>query len=107
MWKENMLKAALDLALINSLDSRGFGFVTFSDPNSVDKVLAAGSHELDGKKVSLSQKLLKELYFILARNNKPILTKDLKVHCTMVGRQNRKEKNIRKSYPLEFTMVPL
>ena len=32
--------------------SRGFGFVTFSDPNSVDKVLAAGSHELDGKKVS-------------------------------------------------------
>ena len=54
MWKENMLKAALDLALINSLDSRGFGFVTFSDPNSVDKVLAAGSHELDGKKVSSS-----------------------------------------------------
>ena len=97
----------LDLALINSLDSRGFGFVTFSDPKSVDNVLAAGSHELDGKKVSLSQKLLKELYFILARNNKPILTKDLKVHCTMVGRQNRKEKNIRNSYPLEFTMVPL
>ena len=33
--------------------SRGFGFVTFSDPNSVDKVLAAGSHELDGKKVRI------------------------------------------------------
>ena len=47
--------ATLDLALINSLDSRGFGFVTFSDPASVDKVVAASSHELDGKKVSCSR----------------------------------------------------
>ncbi|KAL9903268.1 RNA-binding protein Musashi homolog Rbp6 isoform 5-T8 [Glossina fuscipes fuscipes] len=31
--------------------SRGFGFITFSDPASVDKVLAQGTHELDGKKV--------------------------------------------------------
>merc|ERR1719305_1504875 len=31
--------------------SRGFGFVTFSDPNSVDKVLAHGLHDLDGKKI--------------------------------------------------------
>jgi RNA-binding protein Musashi len=31
--------------------SRGFGFVTFSDPKSVDNVLANGSHELDGKKI--------------------------------------------------------
>lgn len=31
--------------------SRGFGFITFGDPSSVDKVLAQGIHELDGKKV--------------------------------------------------------
>lgn len=31
--------------------SRGFGFITFADPGSVDKVLAQGTHELDGKKI--------------------------------------------------------
>lgn len=31
--------------------SRGFGFITFGDPASVDKVLAHGTHELDGKKI--------------------------------------------------------
>ncbi|KYN29710.1 RNA-binding protein Musashi like protein Rbp6 [Trachymyrmex cornetzi] len=31
---------------------QGFGFITFADPASVDKVLAQGNHELDGKKVS-------------------------------------------------------
>ena len=30
---------------------RGFGFVTFSDTTGVDKVLAHGTHDLDGKKV--------------------------------------------------------
>lgn len=30
---------------------RGFGFITFGDPASVDKVLAQSLHELDGKKV--------------------------------------------------------
>ena len=29
----------------------GFGFVTFADSSSVDKVLMNGPHELDGKKV--------------------------------------------------------
>lgn len=29
--------------------SRGFGFVTFLDPNSVKKVLRVSNHELDGR----------------------------------------------------------
>lgn len=33
--------------------SRGFGFVTFSDPSKVDAVLKNGPHELDGRTVSL------------------------------------------------------
>lgn len=31
--------------------SRGFGFVTFADPNKVDSVLKSGPHELDGRTV--------------------------------------------------------
>ncbi|EGT45725.1 hypothetical protein CAEBREN_10423 [Caenorhabditis brenneri] len=31
--------------------ARGFGFITFVDPSSVDKVLHARDHELDGKKI--------------------------------------------------------
>lgn len=38
--------------------NRGFGFITFADPASVDKVLAQGNHELDGKKVSMRAFLL-------------------------------------------------
>ena len=31
--------------------SRGFGFVTFAQPESVEKVSQAGLHSLDGKKI--------------------------------------------------------
>lgn len=39
------------IRFLSFFTSRGFGFITFGDPNSVDKVLAHGTHELDGKKV--------------------------------------------------------
>ena len=31
--------------------SRGFGFITFSNPDAVDRVLSVPSHCLDGKKI--------------------------------------------------------
>lgn len=41
--------------------SRGFGFVTFADPNNVNVVLQNGPHVLDGRTVSNS-------YFITILN---------------------------------------
>lgn len=35
----------------NTKKSRGFGFVTFSDPANVEKVIQRGTHEVDRKKV--------------------------------------------------------
>jgi len=34
--------------------SRGFGFVTFADPNNVNVVLQNGPHVLDGRTVSIN-----------------------------------------------------
>ena len=31
--------------------SRGFGFITFSTPEAVERVLSVSSHSLDGKKI--------------------------------------------------------
>lgn len=40
---------------------RGFGFITFVDPASVDRVLATEEHELDGKKVSV---VINDIHFV-------------------------------------------
>ena len=37
--------------LSNLIISRGFGFVTFADTESVEKVTQFGVHNLDGKKI--------------------------------------------------------
>ena len=46
--------------------SRGFGFVTFADPNKVDAVLKSGPHELDGRTVSFQ-------FFFMQKLTSPIL----------------------------------
>lgn len=64
--------------------SRGFGFITFADPASVDKVLAQGTHELDGKKVRLSA-----LFYILIKVIILVKKKKLSVpsiQCNMLAR---------------------
>lgn len=48
-----MFYTNLDFFSFSLSFNRGFGFVTFSDAASVDKVLMNGPHELDGKKVSV------------------------------------------------------
>lgn len=50
--RERHGRACRVLNVLLSFVCRGFGFITFADPASVDKVLAQGNHELDGKKVS-------------------------------------------------------
>lgn len=51
------------LVLSVSLFCRGFGFVTFTDAASVDKVLAQQHHELDSKTVSSFRLLLHQSSF--------------------------------------------
>lgn len=47
------------ISTFECFNSRGFGFITFTDPASVDKVLAQEQHELDGKKVDICFALFK------------------------------------------------
>ena len=43
------------MVIIMIITCRGFGFVTFADVSGVDKVLEHGAHDLDGKKVKISE----------------------------------------------------
>ncbi|KAH0561836.1 hypothetical protein KQX54_019758 [Cotesia glomerata] len=78
----------------------GFGFITFADPSSVDKVLAQGNHELDGKKRkdgnswAGSRKIVKVLWDVSARitdlrREKPVLM----VRLLVSGRRLKDKKN--------------
>ena len=76
---------------------RGFGFVTFSDPNAVDKVLANGTHELDGKKVReysnsncYNQNYrLQFSYYYFWKKKKTFL--EWNFHCTFAHKINAKK----------------
>ena len=43
----------------DSMRSRGFGFVTFVHPESLDQCLASGSHWIDERQVELSRAVAK------------------------------------------------
>jgi len=45
------LKEAMVMKDPNTKRSRGFGFVTFADPESIEKVLKVGRHEIDEKMI--------------------------------------------------------
>lgn len=58
---------------------RGFGFVTFAHATSVEKVLANGPHELDGKKVD------PKVAFPKRANPKVSIKRDLLLHPGKLG----------------------
>jgi len=45
--------------------SRGFGFILFCNEASIEAVLAAGAHEIDGKSVSRLLLIFSEIISIL------------------------------------------
>lgn len=47
---------------------RGFGFITFKEANSVDKVLAKDVHTLDDKQVRTRKKNTRSVNFLLFLN---------------------------------------
>ncbi|XP_076346054.1 RNA-binding protein Musashi homolog Rbp6-like isoform X2 [Tachypleus tridentatus] len=68
--------------------SRGFGFITFADPNSVDKVLANGPHELDGKKVDPKVAFPKRAHPKMVTRTKKIFVGGLSASTTLEDVKN-------------------
>jgi len=44
---------------------RGFGFVNFADPSSVEKVLASGPHDIDSKRVRTENIIRSRFIYLL------------------------------------------
>ncbi|XP_076335984.1 RNA-binding protein Musashi homolog Rbp6-like [Tachypleus tridentatus] len=68
--------------------SRGFGFVTFADPNSIDKVLANGPHELDGKKIDPKVAFPKQTHPKIATRTKKVFVGGLSAPTTLEDLRN-------------------
>ncbi|XP_013781504.2 RNA-binding protein Musashi homolog Rbp6-like [Limulus polyphemus] len=68
--------------------SRGFGFITFADPNSVDKVLSNGPHELDGKKVDPKVAFPKRAHPKMVTRTKKIFVGGLSASTTLEDVKN-------------------
>lgn len=82
--------------------NRGFGFITFADPASVDKVLAQGNHELDGKKVSIRKLSIyvTKIYYLKPRTKRFYLrTFLLQVRISI--------KSLDRMYILKFLAFPI
>ena len=54
------------------VEPRGFGFVTFRDRESIEKVMLANDHEIDGKKVECKLAVPKELKMSKPQIKKPL-----------------------------------
>ncbi|XP_053204622.1 RNA-binding protein Musashi homolog Rbp6-like isoform X1 [Panonychus citri] len=68
--------------------SRGFGFVTFTDSSSVDKVLANGPHELDGKKIDPKVAFPKRAHPKMVTRTKKIFVGGLSAPTTLEDVKN-------------------
>lgn len=88
--------------------NRGFGFITFADPASVDKVLAQGNHELDGKKVSIRNYCTTKNIFLEIeepRNAKYFYLCIFFITYSYINVRSRMYTNI--SIPLKFFPFPI
>ena len=84
--------------------SRGFGFVTFCDVASVEKVLDVGAHELDGKKVDPKVAFPRRAHPKMVTRTKKIFVGGLSSNSTLEDVRNYFEqvKCVFSNIPLSF-----